>query len=43
MTEMVWFAIVARPLYFVREHAIHVGYDFYRHIYEALAEDEAKL
>jgi len=28
MTEMVWFTIVARPLYFVREYAIHVWYDF---------------
>ena len=40
---MVWFTIVARPLYFVREHAVHVWYDFDRHINEALAEDEAKV
>jgi hypothetical protein len=43
MTEMVCFTIIARPLYFVCEHAVHVRYDFYRHIYEALAEDKAKV
>lgn len=26
---MVWFIVTARSLYFVREHAIHVWYDFY--------------
>jgi hypothetical protein len=43
MSEMVWFAIVACPLYFVREHAIHVRNNFYRHIYKALAKDEANV
>jgi hypothetical protein len=39
MSEMVWFAIVACPLYFVREHTIHVRNNFYRHIHKALAKD----
>jgi hypothetical protein len=43
MTEIVWFLIVARPLYFVREHAKHVWDDFYRHIYKALTEDKAEV
>lgn len=40
---MVGFPIVARPLYFVREHTIHVRNHLYWHINEALAKYEADM
>lgn len=43
MAEMVQFSIVARPSYLIREHSIHVWDDLYRHIYEALTKDKAKV
>jgi hypothetical protein len=43
MAEIVRFAIVACPLYFVREHSVHVRNDFYRHIHKAFTEDKAKV
>lgn len=43
MAEMVRLAIVACPLNFIRKHTVHVRDDFYRHIYKALAKDEAEV
>lgn len=43
MTKVIWFAIVACPLYLIREHPEHVRNDFCRHVNEAFAKDKAKM